>query len=604
MKRQLATAPLSALVLVLGACRVVTEFVLLPVEESTAELCVDGRDSDFDGLTDCQDWNCIDLLPCCDIPEVVLVDDFDSGPDNCGTSECAEANCAELTCGPDPEVWHTWPCPFPTQCEGALRLHKTSCFASGVLSHMEVSLEPGLRVEVDIAGLPEILGYVELALTIQDEAALAGSLAECGIDQQVTGFAALRQRRHGEGFELAALSQGSEIGVSPEISDAEETHTVALGIDRERYVFYSLDGDVFATAPEPLPPTSERAHIALSGLTAHVRFEAVRVQEGLRCHDPTAWMPAGSDIESAVVLSGDSEGGSSFDRDEVFNPAVRETDGGLELFYTGCRWLPGTSDCEPFLLGVGRATGTSGAALSRDGTNPWVIPEDFPEAGLAGIYRGMSVDLLPGEPRRAIAAPTGNVGLYILDEDMQPAFEAVPRDRPVDWDSGQKCCAAIVEQPDGTTYVWYAGVSTQGGEAWRIGLATSTDGTNFERVGGGPVLSVGPPGSFDSEAVLNPTVLYDTKRELFRMWYEGRDYFGKTAIGYAVSTDGMEWHKAPANPVLAPEDAGLASIGGPEVHLADDGRLRAWVHGIIEGESRRRIFAFTNEGALIGGEDE
>jgi len=594
-----------ALALLLGACRLVTEFVLVPIEEDTPELCADGRDGDFDGLTDCQDWSCLDLLPCCDIPEVVLVDEFDSGPDDCGVSECADADCGELTCGPNPDVWHTWPCPYPTECEGALRLNKTSCFPSGVLSRTDFSLEPGLRAEVDIAGLPELLGNVELALTIQDEAALAGSLAECGSDQQITGFAAIRQRRKGEGYEFAALSQGSEIGASAAIADAEATHTIAIGIDRDRYLVYSVDGEPFTTAPEPLPPTSVRAHVALSGLTAHVRFEAVRVQEGLRCHDPTAWAPEGGDIESAMVLSGDTEESSSFDLDEVFHPAVRETDTGLELFYTGCRWLPGTSDCEPFLLGIGRATSSGAGAFQRDAEhNPWLTPEDFPEAGLAGNYRNLSVDLLPGEPRRAIAAPTADTGIFVLGQDMLPAFEAIPRDFPNGWDAVRMCCPSVLALPDGTTYVWYAGSPSEGDEDWSIGLAISTDGVTFDRVGSGPVLSFGSAGSFDSEAVLSPTVVYDTKRGLFRMWYEGRDYFGKTAIGYAVSTDGIEWHKAPQNPVLVPEDIGLTSVGGPEVHLAGDGRLRAWVHGVIEGESRRQIFALSNEGTLIGGDEE
>ena len=584
----------------LSACQLTVQFELVAIEETDADLCSDGRDNDFDGLTDCQDWSCVDQLPCCDIPEVVFIDDFESGPESCAASECTEAICSELTCGPDAMAWHTWPCPFPKQCDGGLRLEKTTNFASGVLSEVEVALNPGLLVDVDIKGRPELHGYVELALTLQDKSDLAGSLDPTGSDQEIMGFAALRQRYTQAGYQLVALSQGVEIGTSPEVTTADASHTISLGLDRNRVAFFELDGEVFAATAEPIPVTTRRARIALSGLTEQVVFEAVRVQAGLRCPDPLAWGPAAADTEASVVLAPD---GSGFDADEVYHPAVRVGDEGLELYYTGCMWKLGTSECFEFEnVGIGRALGSETGEYQRDGMDRWLKPDDFPSA--FGIYPEMSIDVLSAEPLRAIAAPTADSGVYMLDENLQPDFEAVLRDRPNCWYSRYMCCASLLEHPDGTTYIWYAGLFEDAVDTWHIGVATSTDGVSFDCPNPDPVLSPGSPESFDSESLLSPTVVYDAELGLFRMWYQGRDYFGETAIGYAVSIDGVEWHKSPHNPVLVPADLGLSTIGGPEVLLSEDGRLRAWVHGTTGAEPRRRIFALTNEGRLIEGEED
>jgi len=91
---------------------------------------------------------------------------------------------------------------------------------------------------------------------------------------------------------------------------------------------------------------------------------------------------------------------------------------------------------------------------------------------------------------------------------------------------------------------------------WRIGLATSTDGVNFTRVAGdqagGSVLDNGPDGQFDSKLTYRPFVLRDG--DTWRMWFNGSDHAfncptGELAlnrhIGYAESTDGVHWTKAP-----------------------------------------------------------
>lgn len=585
----LAAAPMNS-------CQLVTDFTLTPVSETSDGLCSDGRDNDFDGLADCQDWNCLDKAPCCDIPEVLLVDDFASG--SCADAVCENATCAILECGPDEAVWHAWPCPYPRVCDGALRIHKTrlECYASGVLSRATVGLDPGLRVEVTLSGAPERRGYVEVALTIQDEDDLLGHLDECGRQQRVDGFAALRQIWAPEGYQIVAQFQQSDLATSPPIATPDQPHAIALRIGLDRRIVYELDGQVFAVADVPVPVTSEKARVAITGLTETAAVDAVRVEAGLRCPSPATWRLDGATLEDAIELTGQSGLGAVFDRDEVYHPAVRrKPDGGLEMFYTGCWWPSNVLACDPLKIGIGRVTRIGDGPFVRDAANPLLIPDEVPAGGLSGVRHDFSVAMLP--EGGGYAAPTAGTPIYLVDDDLNIGEQVLAPNVSGQWDSAHMCCASALRHPDGTIYLWYA-ARVNSDLPWRIGLATSSDGVRFTRHPDNPVLAEGAPGDFDAAGVSSPTVHYDVRLGLFRMWYEGRDFFGKTSIGYAVSTDGVRWRRAPHNPVARADDFGLVTIGGPEVLPDADGRLRMWVHGTTSDAFRRRIFVLVNEGTL------
>jgi len=107
---------------------------------------------------------------------------------------------------------------------------------------------------------------------------------------------------------------------------------------------------------------------------------------------------------------------------------------------------------------------------------------------------------------------------------------------------------------------------------WRIGLATSTNGVDFTRVPGdqalGAIVENGPDGAFDSRLTYRPFVLKDGAT--YRMWFNGSDHAfncppGELAlnrrIGYAESTDGVHWEKAP---YTGPGPGGsVLPLGGP-----------------------------------------
>jgi len=103
--------------------------------------------------------------------------------------------------------------------------------------------------------------------------------------------------------------------------------------------------------------------------------------------------------------------------------------------------------------------------------------------------------------------------------------------------------------------------------------------TAIEKYEGNPVLDVGPAGSWDETAVITPSVVVNGTT--FKMWYTGYDG-SHHRIGYATSTDGINWTKADdVNPVL---DLGVAdswddeSVASPCV-LYDGNIYKMWYGG-------------------------
>lgn len=136
-----------------------------------------------------------------------------------------------------------------------------------------------------------------------------------------------------------------------------------------------------------------------------------------------------------------------------------------------------------------------------------------------------------------------------------------------EWDDSWIESPAILYDESTSQYMmWYSGVDTN---TWHIstGLATSTDGFSWTKYAGNPVLNVGVTGAFDDMWVAVPAVI---KRDsIFEMWYSALSSttgFEVLYIGYATSTDGINWKKHTANPLFTtkttPYDS-LVDHGGP-----------------------------------------
>jgi hypothetical protein len=174
----------------------------------------------------------------------------------------------------------------------------------------------------------------------------------------------------------------------------------------------------------------------------------------------------------------------SWDEDAAFAPQVIVISDMLHMWYVGHRGVANNYDFQ-----IGHATSPDGITWTKDPNNP-VLPR-----GSSGAWDYAWVH-------------TGSV-LY-----------------------------------DSTQYhLWYS--AWDGLSNWvRTGHATSPDGLTWTKDPSNPVLTVG---SWDTPRAELASVVFDG--DTFHMWYAGGDYF-LYKIGYATSTDGSKWTKSPYNPVI------------------------------------------------------
>ncbi len=98
--------------------------------------------------------------------------------------------------------------------------------------------------------------------------------------------------------------------------------------------------------------------------------------------------------------------------------------------------------------------------------------------------------------------------------------------------------ASSVIKYNGTYFLFYAGRNFP---IYKIGLATSTDGINFTRYSGNPILT--NTKSWEESGVAYPSVILENDQ--FKMIYMNSS---GTGFGIAYSSDGMNWTKDNSNP--------------------------------------------------------
>ena len=125
------------------------------------------------------------------------------------------------------------------------------------------------------------------------------------------------------------------------------------------------------------------------------------------------------------------------------------------------------------------------------------------------------------------------------------------------WDSDFVTTPRVIFQ-DNMYRMWY-----QGGHSGinHIGYATSLNG--FTWLKHGIALSTGGPGVWDSSSISLGSVLWNGTAYL--MWYTGTNGIRHPggSVGFAVSTDGLNWVKYSGNPVLTP-----SVLGNDQMYIA------------------------------------
>ncbi|MFQ5768938.1 MAG: FlgD immunoglobulin-like domain containing protein [bacterium] len=127
------------------------------------------------------------------------------------------------------------------------------------------------------------------------------------------------------------------------------------------------------------------------------------------------------------------------------------------------------------------------------------------------------------------------------------------------------------------------------------GLLAQTD---FTQVTDQPVLSYGAAGEWDDGTVWYPAVIKDG--DTLRMWYTGHDRsmtppFPNGKIGYAWSLDGIEWHRFAGNPVLSDELPWEEGQIFACAVIKDGDTFKMW-YGAVPTPSRKIGYATSTDG--------
>lgn len=156
---------------------------------------------------------------------------------------------------------------------------------------------------------------------------------------------------------------------------------------------------------------------------------------------------------------------------------------------------------------------------------------------------------------------------------------------PGSWDE-TFAIATTVFYHQGIYKMWYEG---DGG----FGYATSPDGFVWTKDAANPLLTPGPPGSWDAQAVNHASVLF--VNGTYHMWYSGVDFNDINRIGHATSPDGITWTKDPANPVLIPGGNWDDFEAIHPTVIYEDSTFRMYYNG-HDGLTQRVVYAYSTDG--------
>lgn len=138
----------------------------------------------------------------------------------------------------------------------------------------------------------------------------------------------------------------------------------------------------------------------------------------------------------------------------------------------------------------------------------------------------------------------------------------------------------MYDATSGIWKMWYVGNGVV--DRSGIGYATSTDGVNWNKVTTTDPLFA-PELEWEKGGIRSATVLYDAGQ--YKMWYSANSFGSpdQRRIGYATSDDGITWRKNGGAVLSGSADWNSYSIDTPTVVRADD-MYHMWFSAIAEAE--------------------
>ncbi len=322
-------------------------------------------------------------------------------------------------------------------------------------------------------------------------------------------------------------------------------------------------------------PLSDFVWLAAAWLVTpeHAGLAAQVPPELQRWLEPQVWVR--DSAEPVVSLGRPGE----FDDTHIFAPCVQRDAEQFRLWYCGSR-----GKVEERVFELGLALGCDGRQFETFGDNPVLRFGD-------GKHSILTPTILrdDGKWRMWFAATDfiNGKGLHTLHECTS--------DDGIRWSSPSAPLLSNVYAPtivktDGMYRMWFTRV---GQSPWVICHAVSPDGLAWKD-SPAPVLELDQPWELDR--LFYPTVVQ--QNGVYLMWYGSywRDArpAQKTALGFAVSQDGVKWHKHPANPVFKPEpknDWESHYVTSQSVMRLADGTWRVWYASRTKPPFNNKYFA-------------
>jgi predicted GH43/DUF377 family glycosyl hydrolase len=189
-------------------------------------------------------------------------------------------------------------------------------------------------------------------------------------------------------------------------------------------------------------------------------------------------------------------------------------------------------------------------------------------------------------PQKSLAVSLSADGVHWSDPRiiLEPRLETAWED-----DLNRNCIVRVGDD----YHMWYTG-QARGGSY--IGYAVSKDGYDWTRIGDEPVLI--PEIYWEKRSVMCPDVIWDPEEHIFKMWYSAGETIEPNAIGYATSTDGVNWKKHRANPIHVSQSSSLCEherVGACQVIKDADGYTMFYI-GYEDIETARICIARSKDG--------
>lgn len=156
------------------------------------------------------------------------------------------------------------------------------------------------------------------------------------------------------------------------------------------------------------------------------------------------------------------------------------------------------------------------------------------------------------------------------------------------WDEGSTEGTSVIRE-NGQYKMWYSGGPEN---APKIGYATSTDGINWTKHSGNPIITPGID-PWESAGVAYPMVIAVAGG--YVMWYTGFSSNDVGKIGRATSTDGINWQKdAVHNPVVSPEPGITGLYSGSTIKVGN--KLYMYYTGYTNSSRHAKLAISSDEG--------